>query len=384
MWLPTLNRWKSLSPPGGRYKARVISFDSRADLAVIKIEPERPLVVMPIGTSSDLLVGEEVIAIGNAYGYENSVTRGIVSQVGRPVEVHEDQAYENLIQTDAAINPGNSGGPLLNLDGELIGLNVAIRAGAQKIGFAIPVDDARRTIARLLNIERLNKNTHGVQIRDVKNGTDRHAIIGSVRPNSPGAIAGLEPGDEILMANDVPVVDAADFERAMLGQPAGTIVNVKIRRDDATSSVEVAVGAVSGNQVAGRSSVAPVGTPSQSLRSQPSTSGSSTTGTDRIWNQLGMRLSEVSRTSPELTGQPYSGGLKVGEIRDASLAARSGIQTGDILIGLHVWETLNISHAEYVITHKDFESFAPLKFYILRDKETLYGFLKDETQVATQ
>src|SRR5580765_799940 len=107
---------------------------------------------MPLGTSSDLMLGETVIAVGNPFGYENTVTQGIVSSLSRDVEVNEKQGYKNLIQTDASINPGNSGGPLLNLDGEVVGINVAIRAGAQRIGFAIPIDDARRYIAVLLNI----------------------------------------------------------------------------------------------------------------------------------------------------------------------------------------------------------------------------------------
>ncbi len=98
---------------------------------------------MNMGTSSDLMLAETVYAVGNAFGYEHTVTAGIVSQLHRDVEVDETQSYENLIQTDASINPGNSGGPLINLNGEVIGINVAIRSGAQRIGFAIPIDDAR-------------------------------------------------------------------------------------------------------------------------------------------------------------------------------------------------------------------------------------------------
>src|SRR5690606_20223067 len=125
---------------GASYPARIISYDSKHDLAVIKIHPPRPLRVIPMRTSSDLMLGEDVLAIGNAFGYEHTVTRGIISSLSRDVEVNDEQSYENLIQIDAAINPGNSGGPLLNRDGDVIGINVAIRAGAQKIGFAIPID----------------------------------------------------------------------------------------------------------------------------------------------------------------------------------------------------------------------------------------------------
>ena len=112
--------------------------------------PATPLPVMPIGTASDLMVGETVIAVGNAYGYEHTVTMGIVSAVKRDVTLNKDIAYKALIQTDASINPGNSGGPLLNINGELVGVNVAIRAGAQGIGFAIPVDSMMRVVADML------------------------------------------------------------------------------------------------------------------------------------------------------------------------------------------------------------------------------------------
>ena len=104
------------------------------------------------------MLGETVIAIGNAFGYEHTVTAGIISSLSRDVEVNEKQSYEGLLQTDASINPGNSGGPLINLDGEVIGVNVAIRAGAQRIGFAIPIDKARRIVAELLSIEQLNRS----------------------------------------------------------------------------------------------------------------------------------------------------------------------------------------------------------------------------------
>ena len=115
---------------GSTFTAEPISYDVKHDLAIIKIEASRPLPVIPLGTSSDLRLGESVIAIGNAFGYEHTVTAGIISSLSRDVEVNEHQSYKNLLQTDASINPGNSGGPLLNLDGEVIGINVAIRAGA--------------------------------------------------------------------------------------------------------------------------------------------------------------------------------------------------------------------------------------------------------------
>src|SRR6185369_11625894 len=117
-------------------------------------------------TATDLMVGETVVAIGNAYGYDHTVTVGVVSAIKRDVTLNKDIAYKSLIQTDAAINPGNSGGPLLNIKGELIGVNVAIRAGAQGIGFAIPVDTMLRVAADMMSTRKRSGINHGLVCRD--------------------------------------------------------------------------------------------------------------------------------------------------------------------------------------------------------------------------
>lgn len=147
---------------GQAHVARLAARDSETDLAVIKIDTDRPLPVIHLGTSSDLMPGESVIAVGNAYGYEHTVTRGIVSALHRAVQVSDAQFYDDLIQTDASINPGNSGGPLLNIDGDMIGVNVAVRAGAQGIGFAIPIDTAIAVAGRLLAESTQTGVWHGI------------------------------------------------------------------------------------------------------------------------------------------------------------------------------------------------------------------------------
>ena len=152
----------------GRHRtAKLVARDVDTDLAVIKVnlEPGEKLPVVAIGTSSDLMRGEPVIAIGNAYGYDDTVTRGIVIALHRAVQVSDAQSYEDLIQTDASINPGNSGGPLLNIDGEMIGINVAVRAGAQGIGFAVPVDRAIEVVGELMGKAAAKRGWHGVTLR---------------------------------------------------------------------------------------------------------------------------------------------------------------------------------------------------------------------------
>ena len=147
---------------GSNHLARVIQQDKDTDLALIKIEANRPLPAIAVGTSGDLMVGETVITIGNAFGYENTVSVGIVSALKRNVTLSDEQVYRNLIQTDACINPGNSGGPLINIEGELIGINVATRSGAQGIGFALPIDDVKRVATEMLSTRRLAGTWHGM------------------------------------------------------------------------------------------------------------------------------------------------------------------------------------------------------------------------------
>src|SRR3954468_9297392 len=195
--------------------ADLVAYDAAADLAVIKVPTTKPLTVIRLGTSADLMVGESVIALGNAFGYEQTVTRGVVSALGRDVQVSETQSYDHLIQTDASINPGNSGGPLLNIDGEMIGVNVAVRAGAQGIGFAIPIDDALTVAARLLNVQRLRSKWHGL-VTKADDGPDGPLRVTKVEATSPAQRLGIQTGDEVLRVGSLPMSRPLDLERALL------------------------------------------------------------------------------------------------------------------------------------------------------------------------
>ncbi|MCA9089465.1 MAG: trypsin-like peptidase domain-containing protein [Planctomycetaceae bacterium] len=352
------------------YFARVIDTDPREDLALIKIDATKPLSVMPMGTSSDLMLGEDVAAIGNAFGYEHSVSRGIISALGRDVEVNEHQAYRNLIQTDAAINPGNSGGPLINADGELIGINVAIRAGAQKIGFAIPIDDSRKIIARLISIERRQDQYHGIITRDHKQARDQYLVVQSVLPNSPGDQAGLRPGDIILSNGDTHVVDRVDLERSMLGHRIGEELKLTIKRDDAEQDLNLQIAALSIRHRQPGRQMLPPAVPSSAVAVSAPVAGT-TDKNDECWSVLGLRLASVPKGDSSLNSQPYRGGMRIVEVREQSPAYHNGLQVGDVLVGLHVWETVNQENIDYVLSQNP--SIAPLKFYILRGGETLFG-----------
>lgn len=359
-----VERLRITTSTGNEYEARVLAFDSRQDLAIIKVDPQEELVVAKMGSSSDLMLGEDVIAIGNAYGYESTVTLGIISHKSRDVEVNEEQSYENLIQIDAAINPGNSGGPLINADGEVIGINVAIRAGAQRIGFAIPIDDARKTIARLINIERHHQTYHGIRSLDFKNGRDRKLIVQSTQDNSPAAKAGLQDGDIIIKSGEVDVVDAADLERSLFGKNPGETVEIIVQRETEEKTLNLEVAALSPSRAKpGR----------QSMPTLPATTVADTTTVgEKTWNILGMRLAKLPNEI-SLAGQPYRGGLQVSDVRPNGPAFSKGIRNGDILVGLHIWETTNDENIEYVLNHPQLRTIGPLKFYIVRNGETLFG-----------
>ncbi|WP_437187680.1 S1C family serine protease [Planctomicrobium sp. SH668] len=363
---------------GSEYEARVLAYDSREDLAIIRIDPREPLIVANFGTSSDLMLAEDVIAIGNAYGYESSVTRGIISHRSRDVEVNEEQSYTNLIQIDAAINPGNSGGPLLNADGEVIGINVAIRAGAQRIGFAIPIDSARKVVARLLNIERHNLTYHGVTTTDIKSGTERRLVVESIRPDSPANSAGLKPGDVITQAGNVQIVDGADFERSLFGRSAGSDIPIKVIRDGSTQEIPFRLAELSSarrqpgqQQLLANNNTSTTTTTTARPVSTPTRQSVS----EKCWDVLGLKL-EKATEGYSVPGQPYHGGMRVTGVRQSGLAEANGIREGDVLVGLHLWETVSNENIDYVLSHPQLNTLGPLKFYIVRDGETLFGHFR--------
>jgi serine protease Do len=330
------------------FVARLIAHDPKTDLAIIKIDSPRPLPVIRLGTSSDLMCGESVIAVGNAFGYEHTVTRGIISALHRTVQVSDDQKYQDLIQTDASINPGNSGGPLLNIEGQTIGINVAVRVGAQGIGFAIPIDEAMEVASRLLNVERLEGVSHGLEGKTVATPESATFSIKQIRHESAAAKAGLEPGDVIIRVGNTPVQRALDFELALLGHKAGQELPVEILRAGETQQIQL----VLSEATVGQSEVI-----------------------DNAWSKLGLKLSPVSETEFRNLNTRYRGGLRILNVRSESPAALQGIRKGDILVGLHIWETVSMDNISYVLDREDFDKLQPMRFYIRRGNETLYGHI---------
>ena len=222
-------------PDGSDYQARLVNTDPANDVALLKVAADRPLPAARLGTSSDLMVGESIIAIGNPLGNENTVTSGIVSSLFRDVRVpgrgNSQRRFRDFIQLDAAINPGNSGGPLLNVRGEVIGVNWAIATEAEGIGFAIPIDRVRRSlIDKLLNPQVVADVVTGLRIQGGPAGRD--VTLAVVEQGSPAQRAGLQAGDEVVSVGGAPVQWEFDFQKALYGSSPGNSLPVVVRRGE--------------------------------------------------------------------------------------------------------------------------------------------------------
>jgi len=228
------------------FEAKMIGADPDSDLAVLKIDSDAPLPAIEMGDSDDLMIGESVIAIGNPFGFSNTVTTGVVSALHRSIRT-DDHVYHDFIQTDASINPGNSGGPLQNINGELIGINTAIYAKAQGIGFAIPINKAKRVVADLIKYGEVIPVWLGFTVQDI---TEKLAgyltienktgvIVTDVETNSPASDAGVRSGDVLLSLNNKAIPSQDDFLFMIKDYADGDILTFEMARDGQKIRAEV-------------------------------------------------------------------------------------------------------------------------------------------------
>jgi serine protease Do len=331
---------------GRQMNARILAADKKADLALIKIEAGSPLPLVPLGTAGDLFEAEQVIAIGNAFGYEHTVSIGNVAYKSRDVALNKEISYQGLIQTTAPINPGNSGGPLFNKKGELIGVNVAIRAGAQNIAFAIPVDTMIDRAAEMLSVKKRQSMRHGLIVKDAveRPGEEmtvkRWVKVDAVEPDSPAAKAGVLPGDVVEAVGDLPVLTSIDVERGFLDRSAVQAVEVKLVRNSEPVKAQLTLQALE------RGAAAP---------------------NDIVARRFGFKFTPVGKESVARIDQQLRGGLSLTEVAVGSAAAKAGLQRGDVLIGFHQWEAINLDNVLFVLNHKDLATFSPLKTFYIRD-----------------
>ncbi len=207
--------------------------DAAHDLAVVRIQTKRKLKALPLGPATDAMVGEDVIAIGHPFGYVNTVSKGIVSALDREVEMPGGVVLKGLLQTTAAINPGNSGGPLLNADGEVIGINVALRSDAQNIAFALSADTVQQVLSRRLSASRRIGVYHGLDVREnvESEGVVRtRVLVHEVAENTPASDAGMKEGDQIVKLGALHVGNRFDVERALWDVRNGETVPMTVLR----------------------------------------------------------------------------------------------------------------------------------------------------------
>jgi serine protease Do len=300
------------------FKARVIGADKRTDVALIKIEATG-LPTVRFGDPAVLKVGEWVVAIGSPFGFDNSVTAGIVSAKGRALP---QENYVPFIQTDVAVNPGNSGGPLFNLKGEVVGINSQIYSrsgGFMGISFAIPIDVAMEVQSQLRASGKVSRGRIGVVIQEVTKelaesfglGKAQGAAVNAVEKGGPAEKAGIEPGDVILKFEGKTITSSSDLPRIVGSTKPGSKVTIQVWRKGATRELSLVVGEVADEKVATRSS----------RGAKPA---------ERAANRLGLVVSELS--AEQKRELKVNGGLLIEDVRGST--ARVDLRPGDVILAL--------------------------------------------------
>jgi serine protease Do len=308
---------------GSDYTARVVGTDPGGDLAVLKIQADKKFPTAPLGGSSDLMLGEPAIAIGNPFGLNQSVSIGVVSALHRPVHA-EDRSYYDFIQTDASINPGNSGGPLLNADGNVIGVCSAVLATGQGIGFAIPIDRALRVARELQKSGALADAWWGFDAEPLDKeaaaalGAKMGALVTSVEESSPASTAGLRRGDAVVRVEGSPVRDADELRFLLRDVPLGTRVVLLVIRGKKEMELPITAAPLTAERAQGVFEA-----------------------------RTGLSVSELSSSEARTAGYDVKKPvLAVKDVARNSAAARVGLRRGDLLLAVNSAE---------VDTMKDFQ-----------------------------
>jgi len=317
------------------FKADVVGTDPRTDLAVIKIEADN-LVPARLGDSDLLSIGEWVVAVGAPFGLENTITAGIVSAKGR--SIMGGNAYEDFIQTDAAINPGNSGGPLVNLKGEVVGINTAIvsrTGGYMGIGFAIPVSMAANVFESLIETGRVVRGWLGVGIQNLnqelassfgyENTTG--ALIGHIDPNGPAAKSKLSQGDIVISVNGVEIEDVSQLRNMIAAMRPDAEVTLRVIREGKARDVTVRLGELPSDEV-----VAP--SPEKEA--------------EEI--ELGLQLESLTEQMASQLGTKTSAGILVKNVLPGSPAAAAGFQPNDIIKRINNTDVSSVEDFRKLVT----------------------------------
>jgi len=302
---------------GNEYPATVVGRDADTDIALIKIEPKEKLKVAELGDSDSLEVGDWVVAVGSPFGYEQTITAGIISAKGRVIGAGN---YDDFLQTDASINPGNSGGPLIDMNGKVIGINTAIVDIGTGIGFAIPVNMAKGIVDQLKNSGEVTRGYLGVNIQDLTDEAAEYrglkdtkgALVAKVYTDAPADKAGIQPEDIIIEVNGRTIEDTRDLTRIVADIPVGDTAEVVVLRGGKTMHFNVEIGKrPDETELASREESSRRGAPAQS--------------------DLGIRVVEITTDLVNRYDLPETEGVLVSQLAQNGKAAAAGLQTGDII-----------------------------------------------------
>jgi serine protease Do len=345
---------------GEKYKAKVVGKDPKTDIALLKIQPKHKLPAVVLGNSDTLEIGDWVIAIGNPFGLGHTVTTGIISAKGRSLGLG---AYDDFIQTDAAINPGNSGGPLFNLNGQVVGVNTAIIAGGQGIGFAIPINMAKYVVEQLKNKGKVVRGWIGVLVQQItpeiaesmnlKEPTG--ALVADVTPKGPAEKAGIKRGDIIIEFNGNKIKDMAELPKLVARTPPGTESELKFIRNGSEKTVKLRLGELPDGEGTRVSS----GRPGQEIE-----------------RELGLVVQEINPQIQRRFNIEDSQGVIITNVQQGSIAWESGLRRGDIVLEINKKPIRNLD--DYRKAMGSIEQGQTALFLIKRDKNTIYVALKIE------
>jgi serine protease Do len=319
---------------GKEFDAEVVGRDSKTDVALIKIKGAKGLTPLPMGNSQTLRVGTWVVAIGSPFGLEQTVTQGIVSAKGRSIGAG---IYDDFIQTDASINPGNSGGPLLNLKGEVVGINTAIVARGQGIGFAIPINMARDIVSQLKEKGEVTRGWLGVQIRNLDESLASYyklkpfsaVYVENVIPGDPADQAGIRSGDIIVSVDGQSVTSDRELAGLIANIPVGKKSQIVLLRDGHRKTVTVRIAKQAAEEVR--------------MASAPGTS-----------DDLGLQVTDLSSEKAQQFGlDEDESGVLVVEVKRGSRADEAGVKVGDIIKGVNLQKVRNIEDYESLIAKVD-------------------------------
>ena len=347
---------------GREFTGEVIGSDATSDMAIVKIKADN-LPLVALGDSDKLRVGEIVVAIGNPYGLQQTVTMGVVSAKGRSIPIGiEGRAYKDFIQTDAAINPGNSGGPLLNSKGEVVGINTAIIPYAQGIGFAIPINIAKKNIDDLINFGKVIRSWLGVYIQEVtpeiakqfNQAEAKGVLVGDVVKNSPAEGVGIKTGDIIKKVNNEEVNSPEELQDKIGNIEIGKEANIEIVRNGETISFIVKISEMPTVEEEGSES------PKEKITSV----------------QTGLKVEPVTTEIAKELGLPGVKGLVITEVVPGSSADDMGLQPGDIVLEANRTEVSSIGEWEKVINKLKPED--TLLLLVFRNQHTYYVPIKVE------